>query len=434
MSSLKARLSKAKARLFGTATKDIAVPFDLPCECGHRVSGVRRASWQVATCTGCEAKVYVLPVNVYPATKRIRSEVLDGSVVNRLGVIVKDLVAGDSESASDPAALSDVCSMPPASFPSPRSPIDDQESSGRGLVNSTDTSTKRSRRSDPRRNKVNAAAAALAADPILIEEPVVQVQRIDITVKMRRILTPFRMLMLSAAVLITATGWWVVTQRRFEDARKTWRREMDAAEEALERRDVSLLKDSLGKAIDASKILQRNDAEARRADSLYLQTKALQELGSTDIVSILAGCLSPDRRPDAEKAVAAAEVLKGKWFVFDAMVVNSGDELHVDLPFMIDSVPVKTVFRSEKIKQAITALPQSPLLFVAAVNDCEVVDGGREFRIELDGTTCTLVTTEFHASEMGFSPDNTPGLADLIRQQSEFVKSNAATIEREQQR
>ena len=96
MTSLKARLSKAKARLFGTATKDIVVPFELPCDCGHRVTGIRRASWQIATCSACEARVYVLPVNVYPATKRVRSEVLDGSVANRLGVIVRDLVAGES--------------------------------------------------------------------------------------------------------------------------------------------------------------------------------------------------------------------------------------------------------------------------------------------------------------------------------------------------
>ena len=95
MTSLKASLTKAKARLFGTATKDIAVPFELPCDCGHRVTGIRRGSYQIATCTACDARVYVLAVNVYPATKRVSSEVLDGSVASRLSTIVRDLVVGD---------------------------------------------------------------------------------------------------------------------------------------------------------------------------------------------------------------------------------------------------------------------------------------------------------------------------------------------------
>ncbi|MEJ7593939.1 MAG: hypothetical protein WKF77_20565 [Planctomycetaceae bacterium] len=101
MTSLKARLNKAKARLFGTATKDIVVPFELPCDCGHRVTGIRRASYQIATCSSCDARVYVLPVNVYPATKRVRSEVLDGSVTSRLSVVVRDLVVGETESTQE---------------------------------------------------------------------------------------------------------------------------------------------------------------------------------------------------------------------------------------------------------------------------------------------------------------------------------------------
>ena len=89
MSSLKARLAKAKARFFGTAVLDVPVPFELTCECGHRVMGIRRPAFQIADCSACQTAIYVLPVNVYPGTRRVRSEeVVDGPMVSQAGTIV----------------------------------------------------------------------------------------------------------------------------------------------------------------------------------------------------------------------------------------------------------------------------------------------------------------------------------------------------------
>ena len=437
MTSLKARLSKAKARLFGTATKDIVVPFELPCDCGHRVSGIRRASWQIATCSTCDSRIYVLPVNVYPATKRVRSEVLDGSVANRLSVIVRDLVVGESESAPDSSASTNPTSTNQLAAKSsarrtgpPTDPDEDSPQDDAADVSAAPS--KRSRRGSP--HVLNAQAAALVAEPILVEEPVVRVPRPSIAVIARRIFTPFRMLMLSAVVLIAATGWWVVTQRRMDDARKTWRREMDVAEKALDEKDISTLGDSLAKAVAAGQILQRDDAEARRASSLWLQTKALQELSPTDLISMLSGCTNPDGRLDAAKAATAAESLSGKWFVFESVLIRSDSGLQADMSLIIDSVPVAIFVDSDVLQHAVTAMSQSPLLFVASVKSCEVVDGGRGLQIRLDGDSCTLVTTEFHAAEFGFTSENTSGLDALLERQTAFLKSDAASANKGQQR
>lgn len=437
MTSLKARLSKAKARLFGTATKDIVVPFELPCDCGHRVTGIRRASWQIATCSTCDASIYVLPVNVYPATKRVRSEVLDGSVANRLGVIVRDLVVGEPEPISDSRASTHPTStnQPAARSSARRTGLPPDQDSDSPHDDANDVSAAPSKRS--RKGslpKLNAQAAALVAEPILVEEPVVRVPRPSIAVIARRIFTPFRLLMLSAVVLIAATGWWVVTQRRMDDARKTWRREMDVAEKALDEKDISTLGDSLAKAVAAGQILQRDDAETRRANSLWLQTKALQELSTTDLISMLSGCASRDGRLDAAKAATAAESLIGKWFVFESALISSDNGLKVDMSLIIDSVAVTIFVDSALIQNAVTAMPQSPLLFVASVKSCEVVDGGRGLQIRLDGASCTLVTTEFHAAEFGFTSANTSGLEALLERQTAFLKSDAASATKDQQR
>ena len=421
MTSLKARLKKAKSRLFGTAAKDIVVPFELPCDCGHRVTGIRRASYQMATCSACDARVYVLPVNVYPATKRIRSEVLDGSVTSRLSVIVRDLVVGEQESRADskPSARPSTTpgqrrSGPPAA--SETSPSAD-EAPGTERV-----AGKRSRKSNTQ-TAISPEAAALVAEEILIEEPVVRVPRPTLAVVMRRVFTPFRLLMLSATVLVAVTGWWIVTQRRMEDARKTWRREMDVAEKALEEKDLVALHDSLAKAVAAANTLQREDAESRRAASLLLQTQAVQNLSATDLVSMLSGCTSADGTFNPAKANTASESLSGKWFVFECSLLRIDNGLQADMPLIVDSVPVTITIASASLQRAVTALPQAPLMFVASVESCHVVDNGREFHIQLAGNSSSLITTEYHAAQMGFTAANSPGLNALLERQAEFLKS-----------
>ncbi len=421
MTSLKARLTKAKARLLGTATKDIAVPFELPCDCGHCVTGIRRRSYQIATCTACDAKVYVLAVNVYPATKRVSSEVLDGSVASRLSVIVRDLVVGDEElptalqSATSHAptpgqhlsGLSGGAAVPPAESDAPSVPK---------------FSGKRPRLAN-KQPKISAAAAALAATEVLPEAPVVRVPRPRLAVVMRRVFTPFRLLMLSGTLLVAVTGWWMVTQRRLEDARKAWRREMDVAEQALEDKDLEALHASLSKAVAAGKILQRNDREWRRAASLLRQTQAMRDLSSSDLISMLSGCVSGDGSFNSAKATAAVESLTGKWFVFECGWLPVANGLQADMPLMVDSVPVIITTLSETLLHAVAALPQTPLMFVASVESCEVVADGPEFQIRLSSNSATLITTEYHAAEMGFTAANTSGLANLLARQAELLKS-----------
>ena len=424
MTSLKVRLHKAKARLFGSAAKDIAVPFELPCDCGHRVTGIRRATCQIATCTACDARIYVLPVNVYPATKRVRSEVLDGSFGSRLSVIVRDLVVGEHEStaelqscATQTATPGPRRSGPPAV--SAASPTENEGSDGEEALG------KRSRKSNTR-IRISPAAAALAVEEILVEEPVVRVHRPSLSVVMRRVFTPFRLLMLSAAVLVALTGWWIVTQRRMEDARKTWRREMDVAEQALEDKDLVALHESLAKAMVAAHTLQRDDAESRRAGSLLLQTQAVQNLSSTDLVSMLSGCVSDDGVFNTAKATAAAELLIGKWFVFECSLLRSENGLMADMPLIVNSVPVTITISSDSLQRASTAMPQSPLMFVASVESCRVVDSRPEFQIRLSRNSSTLITTQYHAAQMGFTAANSPGLDALLERQAEFLKTASA--------
>jgi hypothetical protein len=246
-------------------------------------------------------------------------------------------------------------------------------------------------------------------------------------VVLRRIFTPFRLLMLSAAVLIAVTGWWIVDPRRMDDARKTWRREMDMAEQALEARELVALHNSLSKAVAAATTLQRDDTDSRRAVSLFLQTQAVQDLSSTDLISILADCVSDDGKLSAEKVAVAADSLNGNWFAFECSLRHSPSGLTADFPLVVNSVPVTISIASELLQRASTALPQSPLMFVTSIESCNVIDGGTALHVQLNGMSSTLITTRFHAAQLGFTADNSHGLNALLARQAEFVKSDATS-------
>ena len=431
MTNLKARLNKARARLFGTVTQDIAVPFNLQCDCGSPINGVRRVSWQIATCSDCDATIYVLPVNVYPATKRIRSEVLDGSVTKRLRVIARDLALGEKEIAPDLRSSEKSVSTSRTGRAASRASATGNGTNfdSSGVV---DVSPGRSRKSGTGR-KISNAAAALVAEEILVDEPAVRVPRASPGVVLRRIFTPFRLLMLSAAVLIAVTGWWLVNQRRMDDARKIWRREMDVAEKALESQDLDKLHDSLFKAVAAAQTLNRDNADSRRATSLFMQTQAVRDLSSMDLPSVIATCVSVDGKLSLEKATAAADAIKGQRFVFECTFKESADELMANLPLIVNSVPVTISIRSDMLKRAITAIPQSPVLFVASVESCSTGHGGREIQIRLDGQSPVLLTTQYHAGQLGFTAVNSPGLNTILELQTKFLNSNSGSSGKESQ-
>jgi hypothetical protein len=93
------------------------------------------------------------------------------------------------------------------------------------------------------------------------------------------------------------------------------------------------------------------------------------------------------------------------------------------MPLIIDSVPVTITIASASLQDTVAALPQSPLLFVAAVESCDIIDAGPEFHIQLAGNSATLITTEYHAAQMGLTAANAPGLTALLERQAEFLKS-----------
>ena len=85
--------AKVLHRALTASKKPDSVPFELTCDCGAVVKGERRTSWIEAECPSCFQSLFVMPGNVYPATKLV-SGVLTGSFVARIQAAYYELRPG----------------------------------------------------------------------------------------------------------------------------------------------------------------------------------------------------------------------------------------------------------------------------------------------------------------------------------------------------
>lgn len=417
MSSLLAKLAKAKSRLFGSAPEAIPVPFEVPCDCGHRVTGIRRTSYQIAVCSACQSSIFVLPVNVYPTTKRIRSEVVDGPVLERVGTVVRDLVRGDNP----PEAAE---SQEPRSI---RKPKETEGLRDYGAAVDLKPRGRKSKRSSDEDGSSSDDGAAVNARESAGSIPLVQVPRPSFSIRMRRVFSPTRVLALAGCVILCSTGFWTIHQRKLEQARKVWRLEMDRAETALKQKDLNTLSESLTLAVKAAKTLSRTDEDARVAESLLRQTEAVQQLTSMDLVTQFSNVTRNDGSLDVARAGNVADGLKGHRFVFELVLKRrtAGEtEFQLDFPLIIQDTAIDVFVSSSVLSSCVVDGSEPNVLFTACVHECRPPSPGhRRWEIVLDGPSCTLVTTEFHAEHLGFDLKTSTSLQPLLENQAKIVRS-----------
>ena len=402
--------------------RDIPVPYELQCDCGHRVHGIRRSVAIQAECSACGSSVFVLPVNVYPTTRRVHSEILSGSTASRIGTVIREAVQPEAGPVDH--------QHPATDRPRRSDPESDREASGRADGDST-TPRKRGPEERTRRSADARPAVKAAEVPPPLPEPVpdgvVLVPRVATTVRVRRLVTPFRLLALASLVVIAGTGWWITHQRQLDRARKTWRLEMDAAETALKDGDAVALQSALNNAVAAATTLGRSDAESRRAETLLRQTQAIEQLSRFDLVEQLQRAKPrPGIPASSPLAVERVASLEGQWFVFDCPLTSltaSETAVSADLLLIVDGVPVRLECQSELLHQFARMHRNLSVIFAAQVVQCERTGGDQpEWHVVLDGTSACLITTEQHARWIGYDPGSVPELSAILERQSAFVE------------
>ncbi|MCA9066342.1 MAG: hypothetical protein KDA96_24915, partial [Planctomycetaceae bacterium] len=103
----------------------------------------------------------------------------------------------------------------------------------------------------------------------------------------RRLFTPFRIIIVGIAVVVIATVWWTVRDRRIRDARLVLRQSMDDVHTALKDEDLISLETASRGVVQATAVVGTSDPEAAYFASLYREAVAVNHLSELDMVSEL---------------------------------------------------------------------------------------------------------------------------------------------------
>lgn len=394
MSGLFERLADVKAKLLGKPAADVPIPFEVVCECGHRVAGIRRRSYQVAECSECTASIFVLPVDPYPA---VRKAVPKEAPPTRRVTPSTSTVQADTETAVH----------------------------GRS-GGSPEPVPQRSGKSDDR------SEVGKAPEQVLPDEDVIRLPpKPPLAVRLRRTFSPVRLLAVAGMALVGLTAWWMIHQRTLDEARRTWRREIDIVRKAIEEGDRISLSTAIKKAVDAAALLSRDDADARDARSLLRQTQALEQVGqsASDPVSVLSD-VTPAKVQDTDDLKEVLGRLEGICCVFESPLIRSPENdriLIVNAPLLTPSGRIRIQVDSQLLRGLFDQFGQDSVLFVASVTKASRdASGAGEWLINLDGRSVTLLTSELLAAELGHDPKHIPETAEILKRQEEYMRSDAA--------
>ena len=399
MADFATRIQHAKSRLMGTATETIPVPFTVSCACGETLEGLRRNSWTQVQCESCNETHFVLPVNVYPTSTRVPSLVLDGSFLQRLKVVVGELVAPKSETTAEAK-----------SEKTPRAErVEDYAPPPRVAE-----SVPKEQRGEPAPQEETASGAQeeVLAFPTKQRRPI-----------SKKLFTPVRMLVAGAVLAAIATGWWITHQNRLESARNLWRSSMDEVEIALEQQDVSGLLSPLESAVEAAAILQKRDADVFAAENLLLQVTAVANLSQIDLLREIDDVVAVDagEREDAVRIMNSA--ISGQWFILECPVrQNARLDRGVEfvMPDGSTSLPVYYVAEAEWPLSAQQDLGGAPLLLAVKVLDISTnVAGLSGLVVRFDAKQLALLTEEIVAEDAGLIADDVT--IDRLQRQQEFI-------------
>ncbi len=416
MSGFVGRILRAKAKLLGTAAQEIPVPFEVFCECGGRAAGIRRQTYQVADCSDCGRSLYVLPVNPYPATRRIPSEVVAGGAGGRAVAALAELAGVPSATVAGGAVGA------PEVARTAESSEGQQQSSGQRVKRRVVAGREVSRAGEA----VSAAPAVAQTAPPAAVVPVVP--RVSLGVRLRRTFSPVRLLVTASLVLLSLTVWWMVQQRRQDVARRVWRQQQDAVRLALEADDLPQLTTALERLVEAAEILHRVDAEAVRASSLLKQCRAVNQLSQLDLVTALEQLVSGPALTDER---VTAEV-RGLVFVFEGILrpagaVNGGGGqgevggvLELDLPLQIADRRVRIRTGAAWLSELPAVVEGQPVLFAAALEGGHLEDRDESLTLLMNDESVVLLTESLPAAAAGYVSSDA-GVAQLLRRQSELL-------------
>jgi len=298
--------------------------FEIKCVCGHALRGKRLARHQEIVCDECGDATFVLPFDVYP----------------------QPAVRPKKKGNQPPAELD---------------------------LDPTDTTPQATVVSEP--------------EP----RPLVEVKA-GMLRKQRRFrplafLTPFRLVLLAALLILGGTGYWVFRSSQVAQAETALAEAVETGSAALAASNFGKAADEFGLAVDALNVIGRNDPQARWVQQMHWEATAANRLADESLFEILQSAEARRQQPDGALEAWRDDFQSTygqMWMVFESTLLpGDGSKLRLDFPLIIGEAPVRI-----EIDSTLSTLnaPVAPgdVILAAKLKDCRFDRSTGAWIVELD--------------------------------------------------
>lgn len=399
------KLKRMKSRLSGSSESVVEIPFEITCDCGANVKGVRRTSAIQKDCDVCGAVLFVLPVNVYPATPSVASEVIGGAFSHRLRTVVGELFSRSGTNATESAG----------------------QSNGK---------TKRKASDGGPADEASADVESAERRPGLIERlRAMSLPKLDVRAIVRSAFTPFRLVMLAIIAVVGLTGFFLTQQQSREKAQQVWLDSAETISSLLKDGDLVGLEAAAVKAVDAGVTLGKNDREWRGVSNMLLEVQSANRLAAVDLITAFQDAYSEDGvlKSDAESEVMYAA--RSGVYVFDSWIrpdyINEG-AFRCELPAAPGRHSVSAVIPIPGLAEYVVGNEERRMVFAASIAGIEIPSESTAgtWIVELDSESFVLLATPEVSASVGFDLVSDTELREVLAAQDEFVRSSTTWQER----
>ena len=431
------KLKRIKARLSGQGHETADESYEIECHCGEIVRGKRRHSWVESKCSACGHLHFVLPVNPYPSTESVPSEVLVGRFSDRLKVVVSEFFPSrKKESVAERTTKKRGQSRPRATYLEPdaddqQSEQDSEDYPGDFAPEPEDMSPQpvetksRSKKNRAVKLESDSGTAEPLNSPALA---VPSLPKIDVAGITKRIFTPFRLLLVAGVAVIWFTVSAVISRQETQDAHQIWLDAEESIEEQLRSEDMVGLRDVLTKTLAAGETLELTDSDWRIRSNLLGETHAVLDLSNHSMLDAFDAVYPNGQFNPA--ATNSVESLVGDVFVFDTWVTRHNDSCYtLDLPLTPGNHRVNVYLPFAAIPGLGDADGRA-ILAARVRNVKKPSAASSQWHVLLDPESVYLLTSDVHCRQVGLDPDYYPDIRSVIDGQREFVAQSADWADR----
>ena len=385
--------------------------YEVLCRCGERTVGLRISRYQQVICKQCGEPLFVLPANVYPGPPPPDP---------------KRVPESQPEPEPDQLALAEAAADEPtrsANEPAPEPSVAEDDLLG-ALANESKSLTRKGqqeelerkqlaeerekRKAQLKKKKATEKAKARKArdeNPLTAREPIRQ--------RLRRVFSPFRMVVVSVIAIIIATVSWQIHSRNVESGRLRFDTARKKAMALLEKQDFAGAEPLLVEAAQAADLIDRQDKSANKVRRLALETNVVNNLSVTSVYEALNAATVASE--DNVTNVLTTQ-LGDRWIVLDTYVTpqrSTADGIlyAVEMPLLVNGVFIEATVVTDEFSRLGLKKSGMPIAFAAKIEACMLKKKNGEpnrLTLQLASDSVRLWANQVTYDALGFSDSELP--------------------------